>query len=72
MLRNPFEEQFHLPVALVKSADGQCGQLKIVGQKHQRLAQFRVFEANAPQMRRVILRRLRIFDLARVTNMARA
>jgi hypothetical protein len=35
MLLNPFEEQLHLPTALVKFTDHQRRQLKIIGQKHQ-------------------------------------
>ena len=48
MLLDPLEEQLDLPAALVKRGDDQCGQSGIVGQKHQRLAGFRVFETDAP------------------------
>ena len=55
MLLDPFEKQLHLPAALVERADGCRWQRKVVGQEHQRLAGFRVFEADAAQRLRVIL-----------------
>ena len=48
MLLDPLEEQLHLPTALVQRGNGQWRQAGIVGQKHQRLAGFRVVEADAP------------------------
>jgi len=56
MLLDPLEEQLDLPAALVQCGNRQCGQGCVVGQEHQRLAGFRVFEANASQLLRVILR----------------
>ena len=50
MLLDPFEEQFHLPAALVQCSNGQGRQRRVVGQKHQRLARLGVFVADAPQM----------------------
>lgn len=35
MLFDPFEEVFHLPSLLVELGDGDGGQKKVVGQKHQ-------------------------------------
>ena len=35
MLLDPFEEKLHLPPLFVKLGDGDGGQKKIVGQKHQ-------------------------------------
>ena len=56
MLLDPFEEQFHLPAAFVKRGNGQRGQGGVVGQEHQRLAGFRVFESDAPQLLGIVLR----------------
>ena len=56
MLLNPLEEQFDLPATLVKRADRCSRQRKVVGQEHQRLAGFRVFEADTPQLLWIILR----------------
>ena len=50
MLLDPFEEQLHLPATLVQRGNGQRRQRRIIGQEHQRLAGFRVFEADAPHM----------------------
>jgi len=58
MLLYPFEEQLHLPPAPVKLGDGQCWQGKVVGQKCQRLSSFRIFEADSPQRRLVVLERV--------------
>ena len=46
MLLDPFEEQFDLPAAPIKIADRLCGDLEVVGQKDQRLASLRVFQAH--------------------------
>lgn len=35
MLLDPFEEEFHLPAALVERADGQRWKRGVVGKKHQ-------------------------------------
>ena len=43
MLLDPFEEQLHLPAALVQCGNGQRWQRRIVGQKHQRFARIGVF-----------------------------
>ena len=56
MLLDPLEEQLDLPAALVKCSNAQRRQGGIVGQKHQGLAGFRVFEADAPQLFRIVLR----------------
>ena len=56
VLFDPFEKQFDLPAALVKRGNGQRGQGGIVGQEHQRLAGFRVFEPDAPQLLWIVLR----------------
>jgi hypothetical protein len=47
MLLDPFEEQLHLPAALVQRGDSQRRQARIVGQEHQRLAGLRIVEADA-------------------------
>jgi hypothetical protein len=47
MLLDSFEEEFHLPAALVKGTDSQCGDPEMVGQKHEGLAGFGILEANA-------------------------
>lgn len=49
MLLDPFEEQRHLPAALVQRGKGQRRQRRVVGQKHQRLARHGGFVADAPQ-----------------------
>ncbi len=56
MLLDPLEAQLDLPAALVQGSNGQCGQHGIVCQEHQRLAGFRVFETDAPQLLGIILR----------------
>ena len=55
MLLDPLEEQLDLPPALVQGGNGQGWQSRVVGQEHQRLAGFRVFEANAPQLLGIFL-----------------
>ena len=59
MLLDPFEEQFHLPAALVQRGDDQRWQSRIVGQKDQRLARLRIFETDTPQMSRIFLRHVK-------------
>ena len=49
MLLDPFEKQFDLPTALVELNDGQRRHGKVVGQKDQRRAGFRVTIADAAQ-----------------------
>lgn len=56
MLLDPLEEQLDLPAAFVQRGNRQCGQGCVVGQEHQRLAGFRVFEADAPQLFGIVLR----------------
>jgi len=56
MLLDPFEKQFDLPALFVQRGDSQRGQRSIVGQKHQRLADFRIFETDAPQLLRIAFR----------------
>ena len=58
MLLYPFEEQLHLPPAPVKLGNGQCWQGEVVGQKYQLLSGFRIFEADSPQRRLVVLERI--------------
>ncbi len=58
MLLDPLEKQFDLPSLLVQCGDGQRGQRRIVGQEYQRLAGFRVFETDAPQLFGVAFRGL--------------
>jgi hypothetical protein len=48
MLFDPFEEQLHLPAALVEGADGRGRELEVVRQEYQRLARFRIPEADTP------------------------
>src|SRR5450759_1486600 len=50
MLLDPLEEQFYLPAVLVKLGDDRCWQRRVVGQKNQGLAGFRVFESHPTQM----------------------
>ena len=58
MLLDPFEEQLYLPPIFVESGDHVRGQDHIVGQKHQRLARLRVFEAHAAKHLRIVTRAL--------------
>ena len=55
VLLDPFEEQLHLPTALIEQGDGQGGKLKVIGQKDQALAGVRVHVMDAPQLVRVML-----------------
>ena len=54
VLLDPFEEQLHLPAALVKRANGQGRQCRVVGQEDQRLAGGGILVADAPQVLGVI------------------
>ena len=56
VLLDPLEKQLDLPAALVQRGNRQCGQGGVVGQEHQRLAGFRIFETDAPQLFGVVLR----------------
>jgi len=49
MLFDPFEEQFHLPSLLVKSANRERGQREIVGQKFECLARFGIGKFDQPE-----------------------
>ena len=66
MLLDPFEEQLHLPAALVQRADGCRRQRKVVGEKHQRFAGLRIFEADATQRLREILLAVKPIDRIRL------
>src|SRR5258708_33709960 len=55
MLLDPFEKQFDLPTALVESANGQRRELKVVGQKHERLRRFGSLETDPAELLRVAL-----------------
>lgn len=62
VLLDPLEEQLDLPAALVERGDRQRRQRRVVGQEHQRLARLRIPEADAPQMFRVVLRRVEAIE----------
>jgi hypothetical protein len=49
VLFDPFEEQFHLPAALVQPGNGQGGQIEVVRQEHQATVVFRVVKDDATQ-----------------------
>src|SRR5437867_7633651 len=49
------EKQFDRPSTLVESADGQCRQTRVIGQKHQRFVGLGVCETDAAQMFWVML-----------------
>jgi len=55
VLLDPLEEQFHLPPALIESANGSGGQCELVGEKDQILFSLRVVKANAAQVAGVVL-----------------
>ena len=55
VLLDPLEEQLDLPSALVQRGNGQCRQSGVVGEEHQRLAGFRVFETDASQLFGIVL-----------------
>lgn len=46
VLLDPFEEQLHLPSALVQRGNGQRWQRRVVRQKHQGLTRLRVFKTD--------------------------
>ncbi len=58
MLRDPFEEQFHLPATPVQLGDSQCRQIEMVGEKHQERVVLGVVELDAAKRRWVIRARL--------------
>lgn len=47
VLLDPFEEQLDVPTTLVDGGDTKSGEIKMVGQEDQRLARFRITEADA-------------------------
>ena len=49
VLLDPFEEQLHLPAALVELGDGQRGKIEVIGQEHQDFAVLRVPVTHAPK-----------------------
>ena len=49
MLLDPFEEQLYLPAAPIQFGDGERGQCKVVGQKHQAFARLGVYEIDSAQ-----------------------
>ena len=53
VLRDPREEQLHLPARLVELGDGQGRQRDVVGEEDQALAGIGVGIANAPEWERV-------------------
>ena len=55
VLLDPFEEQLHLPTALVEQGYGQGGEGEVVSQEYQALACLRVHIMDAPQFVRVML-----------------
>jgi hypothetical protein len=55
MLLDPLEEKFHLPATLIEGANRQRRQRHLVREEDQRFAGFRVLEADAPQVRRIML-----------------
>ena len=59
---DPFEEQFDLPTVLLKGGYLQRRQYKVVGQKHERLARFGVFEPYAPQVLGVMSCGIKAFE----------
>ena len=58
MLLDPFEEQFHLPAVAVEFGDRGGGQLEVVGEEDQMMAIGQVLELDAPELLRVVHRRL--------------
>jgi len=49
VLFDPFEEQFHLPSALVQPGDGPSGQIEVVRQEYQAAVVFGVVKRDATQ-----------------------
>src|SRR5271165_724881 len=62
VLLDPFEEQLHLPTALVEQCDGRGRERKIVCQKDQALVRLRIDVMDAAQFVRVM------FDARRVAQ----
>ncbi len=73
VLLDPLEEQLDLPTAFVQRRNSERRQGSIVGQEHQGISGFRVFEADAPQLLGVVPRDVVTFqDNALVADDARA
>lgn len=51
----PFEKEFYSPAFFVKLRDGERGQVKVVGQKHQKFSDFRIAVNDAAKPRLVVL-----------------
>jgi hypothetical protein len=58
VLLDPFEEQLHLPAALVQLRNGKCGQGKIVGEKDQLATRFRIAVADTAHILGIALQRI--------------
>lgn len=58
MLLDPFEKQFDLPTATIKLGNRESGQREIVGEEHQCLSRFRIFESDSLQWCFVTLERV--------------
>ena len=59
MLFDPLEEEFHLPSLFVKLGDGDGGQQKVVGQKHQGFVGLGVVISHSAELVGIIPGRLR-------------
>ena len=55
VLLDPFEKQFYLPARLVEQADGEGGQVEVVGEETEVAVLFRVVIMNAAERIRVVL-----------------
>jgi hypothetical protein len=55
MLLDPFEEQLDMPMVLVERADRGGRQGHLIGEEDQRLAGLGILEANAAQLRGIVL-----------------
>jgi hypothetical protein len=55
MLRDSLEQQFGLPAALVERADRARGQGHLSGEKDQCLVGLGIYEANTPQLVRIMV-----------------
>ena len=55
MLFDPFEEEFHLPTALVQTRDGACGPVEVVGEEYIHVAILRVDMADSPELAGIFL-----------------
>lgn len=71
VLLDPFEDQLHLPAALIQRAHGQWGQRGIVGQKHPCPVRLGIFESEAPQMLGKVIGDVNAVELNGQDNSAR-